>query len=110
MRVQHTSQSETGLFEGVTGGCVLKTFDFPGVKWSCAKVDIWAKIKNLKDLKIHFLPKDTCRHSLRAICTVSEYCWILEFLYCTPKGRRALLRIPTTGRAKCLPMLGSLKT
>ena len=26
------------------------------------------------------------------------------------EGRRALLRIPTTGRAKCLPMLGSLKT
>jgi hypothetical protein len=38
------------------------------------------------------------------------YCWILEILYCTPKKRRALLRIPTTGRAKCLPMLGSLKT
>ena len=29
---------------------------------------------------------------------------------CTPKGRRALLRIPTTGRAKCLPMLGAFKT
>ena len=28
----------------------------------------------------------------------------------TAKGRRALLRIPTTGRAKCLPMLGSLQT
>ena len=38
------------------------------------------------------------------------YCWILEILYCTPKGRRALLRIPTTGRAKCLPMLGAFKT
>ena len=24
------------------------------------------------------------------------YCWILEILYCNPKGRRALLRIPTT--------------
>ena len=33
-----------------------------------------------------------------------------EILYCTPKGRRALLRIPTTGRAKCLPMLGEIKT
>ena len=31
------------------------------------------------------------------------YCWILEILYCTPKGRRALLRIPTTeGRSVCL--------
>ena len=37
------------------------------------------------------------------------YCWILEILYCTPKGRRALLRIPTTGRAKCLSMLGEIK-
>ena len=26
------------------------------------------------------------------------------------KTNHALLRIPTTGRAKCLPMLGSLKT
>jgi hypothetical protein len=34
---------------------------------------------------------------------------ILEILYCTPKGRRALLRIPTTGRAKCLPMLRAFK-
>ena len=40
----------------------------------------------------------------------APYCWILEILYCTPKGRRALLRIPTTGRAKCLPMLGAFKT
>ena len=31
------------------------------------------------------------------------YCWILEILYCTPKGRRALLRIPSTeGRSACL--------
>jgi len=31
------------------------------------------------------------------------YCWILEILYCTPKGRRALLRIPSTeGRSVCL--------
>ena len=26
----------------------------------------------------------------------APYCWILEILYCNPKGRRALLRIPTT--------------
>ena len=31
------------------------------------------------------------------------YCWILEILYCDPKGRRALLRIPSTvGRSVCL--------
>ena len=29
--------------------------------------------------------------------------WILEILYCSPKGRRALLRIPSTeGRSGCL--------
>ena len=31
------------------------------------------------------------------------YCWIPEILYCNPKGRRALLRIPSTeGRSVCL--------
>ena len=31
------------------------------------------------------------------------YCWILEILYCNPKGRRALLRVPSTvGRSVCL--------
>jgi len=31
------------------------------------------------------------------------YCWILEILYCDPKGRRALLRTPSTeGRSVCL--------
>ena len=31
------------------------------------------------------------------------YYWILEILYCNPKGRRALLRIPSTeGRSACL--------
>jgi hypothetical protein len=31
------------------------------------------------------------------------YCWILEILYCTPKGCRALLRTPSTeGRSVCL--------
>ena len=38
------------------------------------------------------------------------YCWILEIICCMPKGRRALLRIPTTGRAKCLSTLGEIKT
>ena len=28
--------------------------------------------------------------------TSALYCWILETLYCNPKGRRALLRIPST--------------
>jgi len=43
-----------------------------------------------------------CSHSPRAICT-SSYCWILKILYCNPKGRRALLRIPSTvGRSVCL--------
>ena len=33
----------------------------------------------------------------------SLYCWILEILDCDPKGRRALLRIPSTvGRSVCL--------
>ena len=37
--------------------------------------------------------------------------WLEQLiLYCNPKGCRALLRIPSTRRAKCLPMLGSLKT
>ena len=31
------------------------------------------------------------------------YCWMLKILYCNPKGRRALLRIPSTeGRSVCL--------
>ena len=31
------------------------------------------------------------------------HCWILEILYCNPKGCRALLRIPSTeGRSVCL--------
>ena len=31
------------------------------------------------------------------------YCWILEILYCDPKGRRALLRVPSkVGRSACL--------
>jgi len=35
-------------------------------------------------------------------CT-SSYCWILEILCCYPKGRRALLRVPSTeGRGVCL--------
>ena len=50
-------------------------------------------------------------HPLNTHCEPSAlYCWILEILYCIPKGRRALLQIPTTGRAKCLPMLGAFKT
>ena len=31
------------------------------------------------------------------------YCWILEILYCDPKGRRALLQTPSkVGRSVCL--------
>ena len=42
----------------------------------------------------------TFRHSPRAICTVGL---ILEILCCDPKGRRALLRVPSTeGRGVCL--------
>ena len=43
-------------------------------------------------------------HPLATHCEPSAlYCWILEILYCTPKGRRALLRIPSTeGRSVCL--------
>ena len=28
--------------------------------------------------------------------TSALYCWILEILYCNPKGRRAYLRVPST--------------
>ena len=50
-------------------------------------------------------------HPLHTHCEPSAlYCWILEIPCCIPKGRRALLRIPTTGRAKCLSMLGEIKT
>ena len=46
----------------------------------------------------------------RRYADAGTLCWILEILCCAPKGRRALLRIPTTGRAKCLSMLGAFKT
>ena len=50
-------------------------------------------------------------HPLHTHCEPSAlYCWILEIRYCTPKERRASLRIPTTGRATCLSMLGEIKT
>ena len=49
----------------------------------------------------------TCPFKDHPLATHSEpsalYCWILEILNCNPKGRRALLRIPTTeGRSVCL--------
>ena len=63
-------------------------------------------IQNLKDLKgvcaNAFPDGDTSYtpledHPLDARREPSAlYCWILEFLYCDPKGRRALLRIPST--------------
>ena len=42
-------------------------------------------------------------HPLDTHCEPSAlYCWILQFLYCDPKGRRALLRVPSTeGRSVC---------
>ena len=50
-------------------------------------------------------------HPLATHCEPSAlYCWILEILYCNPKGRKAFSADPVYGRAKCLPMLGSLKT
>ena len=52
--------------------------------------------QNLKDLKEDH-PLDTRREPS------ALYCWIFEILYCNPKGRRALLRIPSTeGRSVCL--------
>ena len=48
--------------------------------------------KNLKDLK-HQKDQSTLSRSPRAICTVVL---ILEILCCYPKGRRALLRVPST--------------
>jgi hypothetical protein len=47
------------------------------------------------------------RTSSSYVATHSEqsalYCWILEILYCNPKGRRALLRVPSAaGRSVCL--------
>ena len=49
-------------------------------------------------------PKGKGPNPLDTHCEPSAlYCWILEILYCTPKGRRALLRIPSTeGRSVCL--------
>ena len=43
-------------------------------------------------------------HPLDTHCEPSAlYCWILEILYCDPKGRRTLLRVPSTeGRSVCL--------
>ena len=43
-------------------------------------------------------------HPLDTHCEPSAlYCWILEILYCDPKGRRALLRVPSSeGRSVCL--------
>ena len=42
-------------------------------------------------------------HPLATHCEPSAlHCWILEILNCTPKGRRASLRIPSTeGRSVC---------
>jgi hypothetical protein len=72
--------------------------------------------QNLKDLKeawcvcehdsLDQLKYPTEDHPL-ATATHREpsalYCWILEILYCNPKGRRALLRVPSTeGRSVCL--------
>ena len=43
------------------------------------------------------------RTTLQPLKPSALYCWILEILYCAPKGRRALLRIPSTeGRSVCL--------
>ena len=83
------------------------------------------RIHNLKDLKDHlqkpaltwgpgvrvsaFPDGDTSYapledHPLATQCEPSAlYCWILEILYCNPKGRRAVLRTPSTeGRSGCL--------
>ena len=52
-------------------------------------------LKDLKDLEVHTLASHREPSAL--------YCWVLESLYCNPKGRRALLRIPSTeGRIVCL--------
>ena len=53
--------------------------------------------QNLKDLKDGNHPVDTHREPS------ALYCWIFEILYCDPKGRKALLRVPSTvGRSVCL--------
>ena len=62
----------------------------PGVRVSMATIGIFTC-----PLKGH--PSGTHREPS------ALYCWILEILYCNPKGRRALLRIPSTeGRSVCL--------
>ena len=49
-------------------------------------------------------PRRARRKDGTETCFLSAlYCWILEILYCNPKGRRALLRVPSTvGRSVCL--------
>ena len=50
-----------------------------------------------------FPKSSTCVDVQRAETECTLYCWILEILYCHPKGRRALLRVPSTaGRSVCL--------
>ena len=48
-------------------------------------------------------------HPLDTHCEPSAlYCWILEILYCNPKGRKAFLRVPSTeGRSVCLSWASS---
>ena len=63
--------------------------------------------KNLKDLKAGFEectalarrksrdPWEEARHLCTVTRCLSKGCWILEILYCNPKGHRALLRVPS---------------
>ena len=79
----------------------------------CWKGEVFAYVglpQNLKDLKEHgnflSIPLHTPLedHLLDTYYETSAmYCWILEILHFNPKGRRALLRVPSTvGRSVCL--------
>ena len=72
---------------------------------ACARGDSWGPSRTRKQLRALRLTAWCASHTRPRLLFAP-----VEILYCNPKGCRALLRIPTTGRAKCLPMLGSLKT
>ena len=56
-------------------------------------------------------PKGPKGHPLDTHCEPSAlHCWIFKILHCPPKGHRGFAADPVYGRAKCLPMLGEIKT
>ena len=65
--------------------------------WENDWINTWCEIRAQPPRPESLVPLATHREPS------ALYCWILEILFCTPKGRRALLRIPSTeGRSVCL--------